>query len=112
MAAATPDAVRGDFNDARFTHRGVTSRFFRRGDKFMVHTDGPDGRLADFEISHTFGVDPLQQYLIAMTGGRLQRERLPLNSSALRLYCAHWPTVGAGMGAKADHGVRPIHFLP
>ncbi len=86
MAAATPTAVRGDFNDARFTHRGVTSRFFRRGDKFMVHTDGPDGRLADFEISHTFGVDPLQQYLIAMPGGRLQPLQIAWDTRARRWF--------------------------
>src|SRR5436190_1938757 len=50
----------------------MTSRFFRRDGKFFVHTDGPDGTLADFEIAFTFGVDPLQQYLIELPGGRLQ----------------------------------------
>jgi predicted CXXCH cytochrome family protein len=72
MAAATAESVRGDFNDAEFKYQGVTSRFFKRGDKYFVRTDGPDGKLADFEVSYTFGVDPLQQYLIAMPGGRLQ----------------------------------------
>jgi hypothetical protein len=32
----------------------------------------PDGKLADYEISYTFGVYPLQQYLIAFPGGRYQ----------------------------------------
>ena len=64
--------VRGDFDGAVFKHQGVTSRFFKKGDKFFVRTDGPDGRLADFEIAYTFGVEPLQQYLIALPGGRLQ----------------------------------------
>jgi tetratricopeptide (TPR) repeat protein len=72
MAAPTPRSVRGDFNDARFTHAGVTSRFFRRDGRYFVNTEGPDGRLADFEIAYTFGVAPLQQYLIALPGGRLQ----------------------------------------
>ena len=72
MATATPASVRGDFGNREFRHAGVTSRFFRRGDKFYVHTDGVDGKLADFEITHTIGVEPLQQYLIAMPGGRLQ----------------------------------------
>ena len=35
-------------------------------------TDGPDGKLADYEIKYTFGVHPLQQYLIELPGGRLQ----------------------------------------
>ena len=72
MQAATEKTVLGDFHDSTFTHFGVTSRFFRRGGKFFVRTDGPDGKLADYEISYTFGVAPLQQYLIAMPGGRLQ----------------------------------------
>jgi len=72
MATATAATVRGDFNDAVFRHQGVSSRFFRKGDQFFVHTDGPDGKLADFEIAYTFGYEPLQQYLIAMPGGRLQ----------------------------------------
>ena len=38
----------------------------------MVRTDGPDGALHDYAIAYTFGVYPLQQYLIAMPGGRLQ----------------------------------------
>jgi predicted CXXCH cytochrome family protein len=72
MAAPTAESVRGDFNNTEFKHHGVTSRFFKREDKFFVRTDGPDGKLADFEIAYTFGVEPLQQYLIAMPGGRLQ----------------------------------------
>ena len=38
----------------------------------MVETDGPDGKLAIFEIKYTFGLDPLQQYLIEFPDGRLQ----------------------------------------
>jgi predicted CXXCH cytochrome family protein len=72
MAPATAETVRGDFNDTEFKHQGVTSRFYKRGGKYFVRTDGPDGKLADFEVSYTFGVYPLQQFLIALPGGRLQ----------------------------------------
>ncbi len=72
MEEATEKTVLGDFADARFTHAGVTTRFFRRDGRFFVNTDGPDGKLADFEIKYTFGVYPLQQYLIELPGGRLQ----------------------------------------
>ena len=72
MARATPEAVLGDFGDVTFDGKGVVSRFFRRGELFFVNTEGPDGKPADFEIAYTLGVDPLQQYLIALPGGRLQ----------------------------------------
>jgi predicted CXXCH cytochrome family protein len=72
MQAATDQTVLGDFNDASFTYFDITSRFFTKDGKFFVHTDGPDGTLQDYEIKYTFGVTPLQQYLIELPGGRLQ----------------------------------------
>ncbi|HVO27550.1 MAG TPA: tetratricopeptide repeat protein [Candidatus Margulisiibacteriota bacterium] len=72
MQEAREGAVLGDFNDVTFRSNGVTSRFFRRGGRFWVNTDGPDGKLADFEVRYTFGVRPLQQYLIEFPDGRLQ----------------------------------------
>jgi len=72
MAEATEQSVLGDFDGATFTYGDVTSRFFKRDGKFFVHTDGADGKLADFQIRYTFGVYPLQQYLIAFLDGRMQ----------------------------------------
>jgi Flp pilus assembly protein TadD len=72
MQAANETTVLGDFADRRFTKDAVTSTFFRRDGRFMVRTDGPDGKLTDFEIKYTFGVTPLQQYLVELPGGRLQ----------------------------------------
>ena len=50
----------------------LRSRFLRKDGKFFVETDGPDGQLATFEVKFTFGLDPLQQYLIEFPDGRLQ----------------------------------------
>ncbi|UOA09468.1 tetratricopeptide repeat protein [Methylobacter sp. S3L5C] len=72
MQEATAQTVLGDFNNAKFKHFDVESTFFKRDDKFMVRTDGPDGKLTDYSITYTFGVTPLQQYLIAFPGGRYQ----------------------------------------
>jgi Flp pilus assembly protein TadD len=72
MQHATADTVRGDFNNAKLTFDGVTSSFFKRDGKYYVRTDGPDGKLADFEVTYTFGLEPLQQYLVELPGGRLQ----------------------------------------
>ena len=72
MALATEKTVLGDFSNATFDYHGVRSRFFREDGKFLVETDGLDGRLATFEVKYTFGLDPLQQYLIEFPDGRLQ----------------------------------------
>ncbi|MCA9133879.1 MAG: hypothetical protein KDA45_12020, partial [Planctomycetales bacterium] len=64
MQPATEQTVRGDFNNATLVHHGVTSRMFRSGKKFMVHTEGPDGNMADFQIQYVFGFEPLQQYMV------------------------------------------------
>jgi predicted CXXCH cytochrome family protein len=72
MAHATEKTVLGDFSGATFEYFGVKSRFFQKDAKYLVETDDADGKLATFEIKYTFGVDPLQQYLIEFPDGRLQ----------------------------------------
>ena len=72
MLPADERSVLGNFNHATFSNFGVTTTFLRRGTKFIVRTDGPDGALRDYQIKFTFGTYPLQQYLVPMPGGRLQ----------------------------------------
>ena len=72
MQVANDSTVLGDFNDAHFTKDGVTSSFFKRDSKFYVRTDGPDGNPQDFDLPYTFGVYPLQQYLVPFPNGRIQ----------------------------------------
>ncbi len=72
MQSADRTTVLGNFNNATFRKDGVTSTFFKRDGQFFVRTDGPDGKLADFEIKYTFGIDPLQQYLVEFPDGRYQ----------------------------------------
>jgi len=72
MADADERTVLGDFRDVAMTYAGTRSVFRRSGNRFVVHTDGPDGKPKDFDIRYTFGVYPLQQYLIATDSGRLQ----------------------------------------
>ena len=72
MQTATDASVLGNFNDAQFTKDGVTSSFFKKDSKFYVHTDGPDGKPQDYPLPYTFGVSPLQQYLVPFPNGRMQ----------------------------------------
>jgi predicted CXXCH cytochrome family protein len=72
MQGADEATVLGDFNETEFRYADVTTRFFRRDDGYWVRTDGPDGVLAEFEVVATFGVEPLQQYLVELGDGRMQ----------------------------------------
>ncbi len=72
MQPATADKVLGDFDGGEFAREGETVRFLRRGDAFRVVAAGADGKAAELPVSHTFGVYPLQQYLVPLPGGRLQ----------------------------------------
>ena len=72
MAEANQETVKGNFNNVEVSVHGVTSRFFRRDGKYLVWTEGPGGAMAEFEVTHVFGHEPLQQYLIPFPGGRLQ----------------------------------------
>jgi tetratricopeptide (TPR) repeat protein len=102
MDRATNETVLGDFNNAELTHHGVTSRLFRRDGKFFVNTEGPDGKLADFEVKYVFGVDPLQQYMVefdraenmaASEIGRLQVLRISWDTRAKRWFHLDPPDV-------------------
>ncbi|MDP3848225.1 MAG: multiheme c-type cytochrome [Pseudomonas sp.] len=95
MQVATDKTVLGDFNRATFSYNGITSTFFTRDGKFFVNTDGADGKLADFEIKYTFGVTPLQQYLVEFPGGRLQAFGIAWDSRS-----------------KAQGGQRWFHLYP
>jgi tetratricopeptide (TPR) repeat protein len=72
MTEATAETVRGDFSNVRFEGDGMRARFYRQDGKFLIETDGPDGRPATYEVAYTFGWKPLQQYLVRFPGGRMQ----------------------------------------
>ena len=72
MDTAIASTVLGDFNNAEFERDGFTSRFYTDNGKYFVHTQGPEGKPGDFQVAYTFGVRPLQQYLIPFEDGRYQ----------------------------------------
>lgn len=72
MEEASASTVLGDFSGATFAHDGIESRFLQRDGAFWINAVGPDGNPADFRARYTFGVAPLQQYLLELPGGRLQ----------------------------------------
>lgn len=76
MLPPNDSTVVGDFNNVTFTADGITSRFFKKGSKFYINTEGDDGVNHDFEVKYIFGFTPLQQYLVQFPDGRMQVPRL------------------------------------
>jgi hypothetical protein len=107
MQRASDSSVLGGFNNTSLAHSGVTSSFFRRGGRFMVRTEGPDGALHDYEIKYTFGVYPLQQYLIELPGGRFQALGIAWDTRAREDGGQRWFDLYAGRTLRAGD---PLHW--
>jgi predicted CXXCH cytochrome family protein len=95
MQHVNEKSVLGDFSNITFNYAGISSEFYKKDKRFMVRTDGADGKLHDYEIKYTFGVTPLQQYLIELEGGRLQALSIAWDSRK-----------------KSDGGQRWFHLYP
>ncbi len=90
MDLATDLSVVGNFDDATIEHDGITSRMFRDGDRFMVHTEGEDGEMRDFEVKYVFGVEPLQQYMVEFD----RTDDMPANEiSRVQVLRISWDTL-------------------
>jgi tetratricopeptide (TPR) repeat protein len=93
MDIATPESVKADFDDQSLEHYGITSRMFRDGDRYMVNTEGPDGKMQDFEVKYTFGTEPLQQFMVELDRGRVQVLRLSWDTVAKKWFYLSPPDV-------------------
>jgi hypothetical protein len=69
MDYATDSTVLADFSGVELKSQGRIHRMYRDGEKFMVYTDGEDGRMQDFEVKYVFGFTPLQQYMVEFDRG-------------------------------------------
>jgi len=72
MQRASEKTVLGNFNGTNARYYDETVRFLSDGGEYEIEALGADGKLARFPVVYTFGVDPLQQYLVEVEPGRLQ----------------------------------------
>jgi tetratricopeptide (TPR) repeat protein len=75
MAPANDTTVLGDFSGVTYRADGVTNRFFKKDGRFFIETTELNGQANTYEVLYTFGYRPLQQYLVAFPGGRMQVTR-------------------------------------
>lgn len=102
MQPATDETVLADFNDKALASDVETTRFFRRDEGFWINTKNEDGEQQDYRVAYTFGVAPLQQYLIELPDGRLQAHPAAWDVQAKR-----WFHLYDGNGVDSRH---PLHW--
>lgn len=118
MALATETTVRADFNNTKLIHDGITSRFYRKGKEFWVNTDNALGKLQAFKISYTFGVYPLQQYMVDFPDGRKQVLNLawdtrPKSQGGQRWFSLSPENPSLNHGQKNQQAIKaadPLHW--
>lgn len=94
MQIASADSVLGDFSGVTVVHSSQTAAFFY-DERFKVSLSDEGHPPQTYTIAYTFGVTPLQQYLVETTSGQFQV--LPFA----------WDSRD-----KADGGQRWFHIYP
>jgi tetratricopeptide (TPR) repeat protein len=107
MDHATEASVLGRFDGSTITAGEITSTLYREGDRYMVRTEAADGSLRAFEIRYTFGVEPLQQYLVEFPDGRIQALPIAWDSRAAEAGGQRWFHLYADEPPQPGH---PLHW--
>lgn len=102
MQVADDSSVLGDFADVIFQGEAETTRFFRQGQEFWVNAIDESGAPRDFKVAYTFGVAPLQQYLLETQAGALQPLGVAWDTEQHRWFHLY---PGQGVGFK-----DPLHW--
>ncbi|MCF6308662.1 MAG: tetratricopeptide repeat protein [Flavobacteriaceae bacterium] len=79
MQIADETTVLGDFNNLKMTLDDVEYFFFKKENDFIVKIKEIDTSEKEYKITYTFGVTPLQQYLVDFENGKKQVLRVTWN---------------------------------
>ena len=86
MQIANESTVLGDFNNIKTNIDGVEYFFFKKENDFIVRIKEIDNSEKEYKIDFTFGVTPLQQYLIDFDKGKKQVLRVTWDVIAKKWY--------------------------
>jgi Flp pilus assembly protein TadD len=70
MQAASGDSMLGDFSGITVPYYDTDASFYTRDGDYFIRLQDAGGDNAEYRVTHTFGVVPLQQYLVDGPGGR------------------------------------------
>lgn len=72
MQIANTNTVLGNFNQAEFDYKNVKIKFFSDHGRYYIDIISQEGNSTTYLVKYTFGVSPLQQYLVQFPNGKLQ----------------------------------------
>ncbi len=72
MQIANDSTVLGNFNNVKVEIDGVSYLFFKKNEAFFVRIKEIDDSEKEYKVTYTFGVTPLQQYLVDFNNGKKQ----------------------------------------
>lgn len=107
MQVASDRTVLGRFDSTRFVSGDLSALFFRRGEGYFVETQGQDGAAHEYQIRWTFGVYPLQQYIVELTRGRSQALTVAWDSRGAHDGGQRWFFLTPGHGRPGDR----LHWM-
>jgi predicted CXXCH cytochrome family protein len=107
MQPATPGTVLATFEGTVLRGTDSEATLRRDGEAFIVRTAGPDGQPADFTVRYTFGLYPLQQYLVEFPRGRLQSLTLGWDSRPAAQGGQRWIDLYPGQDLRPGN---PLHW--
>lgn len=72
MQVATNKTVLANFNNFKLNYAAHTILFYIKNNIYFIEMTGPGDQIQNYKVVYTFGVDPLQQYLVQFPNGKLQ----------------------------------------
>lgn len=75
MKLPTKETMLGDFNNVTFEGEGEKYFFYQNSNGYFVDYTPENGIKKQYKVAYTFGVTPLQQYLIEFPDGKYQTLR-------------------------------------
>ncbi len=90
MQHVSRTTMQAPFAGESIKHHGKITTFSQHAGQFIIHTEGPNGKPADYTVKYVFGLSPLQQYLIELPGGRLQAFTLAWDSRPMQAGGQRW----------------------
>ncbi len=103
MLPASAESVLGNFDNLTVSFHDIKTRFYQESGEYLVDTPNEAGEPQTFTVKYTFGVVPLQQYLIELEGGHIQALNVAWDSRSAEEGGQRWYHLQSGEDITPEH---------